>query len=233
MGQVLYYVLTTGSGQQTLGEEYCDITQVVIFGSLLDLNYHLPMLSVTFFSHLTLNSIPLLCHLLLLFLTGCWAVWTSSYTSKASTFYSVPDRRSLYCWKNQVLYLVLFTIRVYFGDGFHSWFRAITCTCVFWTLVHFAARGLPLMALALMILFQMNRTIVILYGAVRFSPLKWSIFHRHCLVSQFLQYQGWSRSLVQFGCMWFEDGRRYGLSYVSSVKWDPFVFLLVVLRKRW
>ncbi|KAM1012915.1 hypothetical protein ACFX2C_043109 [Malus domestica] len=28
LGQVLYYVLTTGSGQQTLGEEYCDITQV-------------------------------------------------------------------------------------------------------------------------------------------------------------------------------------------------------------
>ncbi|XP_048331316.1 peroxisome biogenesis factor 10 isoform X2 [Ziziphus jujuba] len=28
LGQTLYYVLTTGSGQQTLGEEYCDITQV-------------------------------------------------------------------------------------------------------------------------------------------------------------------------------------------------------------
>ncbi|KAG5555919.1 hypothetical protein RHGRI_006539 [Rhododendron griersonianum] len=28
LGQVLYYVLTTGSGQQTLGEEYCDIIQV-------------------------------------------------------------------------------------------------------------------------------------------------------------------------------------------------------------
>ncbi|KAK4757872.1 hypothetical protein SAY87_019173 [Trapa incisa] len=28
IGQTLYYVLTTGSGQQTLGEEYCDITQV-------------------------------------------------------------------------------------------------------------------------------------------------------------------------------------------------------------
>lgn len=28
VGQMLYYVLTTGSGQQTLGEEYCDITQV-------------------------------------------------------------------------------------------------------------------------------------------------------------------------------------------------------------
>ncbi|WVY89878.1 hypothetical protein V8G54_035392 [Vigna mungo] len=27
LGQMLYYVLTTGSGQQTLGEEYCDITQ--------------------------------------------------------------------------------------------------------------------------------------------------------------------------------------------------------------
>ncbi|XP_044472104.1 peroxisome biogenesis factor 10 [Mangifera indica] len=29
VGQMLYYVMTTGSGQQTLGEEYCDITQVV------------------------------------------------------------------------------------------------------------------------------------------------------------------------------------------------------------
>ncbi|KAM7523429.1 hypothetical protein LguiA_013331 [Lonicera macranthoides] len=28
LGQMLYYVLTTGAGQQTLGEEYCDITQV-------------------------------------------------------------------------------------------------------------------------------------------------------------------------------------------------------------
>ncbi|KAJ0987519.1 hypothetical protein J5N97_005875 [Dioscorea zingiberensis] len=28
LGQTLYYVLTTGSGQQTLGEEYCDISQV-------------------------------------------------------------------------------------------------------------------------------------------------------------------------------------------------------------
>ncbi|KAF9606638.1 hypothetical protein IFM89_027371 [Coptis chinensis] len=28
LGQMLYYVITTGSGQQTLGEEYCDITQV-------------------------------------------------------------------------------------------------------------------------------------------------------------------------------------------------------------
>ncbi|XP_038690131.1 peroxisome biogenesis factor 10 isoform X1 [Tripterygium wilfordii] len=28
LGQMLYFVLTTGSGQQTLGEEYCDITQV-------------------------------------------------------------------------------------------------------------------------------------------------------------------------------------------------------------
>ncbi|KAK9946217.1 hypothetical protein M0R45_011692 [Rubus argutus] len=28
VGQMLYYILTTGSGQQTLGEEYCDITQV-------------------------------------------------------------------------------------------------------------------------------------------------------------------------------------------------------------
>ncbi|XP_031270547.1 peroxisome biogenesis factor 10 [Pistacia vera] len=29
VGQMLYYLMTTGSGQQTLGEEYCDITQVV------------------------------------------------------------------------------------------------------------------------------------------------------------------------------------------------------------
>uniref|UniRef100_A0A1D1ZGE4 RING-type E3 ubiquitin transferase n=1 Tax=Anthurium amnicola TaxID=1678845 RepID=A0A1D1ZGE4_9ARAE len=28
VGQTLYYLLTTGSGQQTLGEEYCDISQV-------------------------------------------------------------------------------------------------------------------------------------------------------------------------------------------------------------
>nr|CAD1832312.1 unnamed protein product [Ananas comosus var. bracteatus] len=28
LGQTLYYLLTTGSGQQTLGEEYCDILQV-------------------------------------------------------------------------------------------------------------------------------------------------------------------------------------------------------------
>ncbi|KAG2298775.1 hypothetical protein Bca52824_035247 [Brassica carinata] len=28
LGQMLYFVLTTGSGQQTLGEEYCDIIQV-------------------------------------------------------------------------------------------------------------------------------------------------------------------------------------------------------------
>ncbi|KAJ4952804.1 hypothetical protein NE237_029636 [Protea cynaroides] len=28
LGQILYYILTTGSGQQTLGEEYCDIIQV-------------------------------------------------------------------------------------------------------------------------------------------------------------------------------------------------------------
>ncbi|CAN0881470.1 Peroxisome biogenesis factor 10 [Linum grandiflorum] len=28
LGQMLYYVLTTGAGQQTLGEEYCDIIQV-------------------------------------------------------------------------------------------------------------------------------------------------------------------------------------------------------------
>ncbi|KAJ8527114.1 hypothetical protein K7X08_029591 [Anisodus acutangulus] len=28
LGQMLYYMLTTGAGKQTLGEEYCDITQV-------------------------------------------------------------------------------------------------------------------------------------------------------------------------------------------------------------
>lgn len=28
LGQMLYYILTTGAGQQTLGEEYCDVTQV-------------------------------------------------------------------------------------------------------------------------------------------------------------------------------------------------------------
>ncbi|CAN4115827.1 unnamed protein product [Withania somnifera] len=28
IGQMLYYMLTTGAGKQTLGEEYCDITQV-------------------------------------------------------------------------------------------------------------------------------------------------------------------------------------------------------------
>ncbi|XP_011081625.1 peroxisome biogenesis factor 10 isoform X2 [Sesamum indicum] len=28
LGQMLYFVLTTGAGKQTLGEEYCDITQV-------------------------------------------------------------------------------------------------------------------------------------------------------------------------------------------------------------
>uniref|UniRef100_A0A7C8Z5U1 RING-type E3 ubiquitin transferase n=1 Tax=Opuntia streptacantha TaxID=393608 RepID=A0A7C8Z5U1_OPUST len=28
LGQMLYYILTTGAGQQTLGEEYCDIVQV-------------------------------------------------------------------------------------------------------------------------------------------------------------------------------------------------------------
>ncbi|CAL9781483.1 unnamed protein product [Musa acuminata subsp. burmannicoides] len=28
LGQTLYYILTTGSGQQTLGEEYCDVCQV-------------------------------------------------------------------------------------------------------------------------------------------------------------------------------------------------------------
>ncbi|KAK6119689.1 hypothetical protein DH2020_046557 [Rehmannia glutinosa] len=30
LGQMLYYVLTTGAGKQTLGEEYCDITQVLV-----------------------------------------------------------------------------------------------------------------------------------------------------------------------------------------------------------
>lgn len=35
LGQSLYYLLTTGSGQQTLGEEYCDISQVITsFSSL-------------------------------------------------------------------------------------------------------------------------------------------------------------------------------------------------------
>ncbi|XP_021744299.1 peroxisome biogenesis factor 10-like isoform X1 [Chenopodium quinoa] len=28
LGQMLYYILTTGAGQQTLGEEYCDIAQI-------------------------------------------------------------------------------------------------------------------------------------------------------------------------------------------------------------
>ena len=28
-GRVLYYLLTTGAGLQTLGEEYCDISQVM------------------------------------------------------------------------------------------------------------------------------------------------------------------------------------------------------------
>nr|XP_029149528.1 uncharacterized protein LOC114924074 isoform X7 [Arachis hypogaea] len=35
-GQMLYYVLTTGSGQQTLGEEYCDTTQVHYFHCIPD-----------------------------------------------------------------------------------------------------------------------------------------------------------------------------------------------------
>lgn len=30
LGQMLYYILTTGAGQQTLGEEYCDIVQVMV-----------------------------------------------------------------------------------------------------------------------------------------------------------------------------------------------------------
>ncbi|KAJ3677017.1 hypothetical protein LUZ60_002741 [Juncus effusus] len=34
LGQTLYYLLTTGSGQQTLGEEYCDITQVASSSNL-------------------------------------------------------------------------------------------------------------------------------------------------------------------------------------------------------
>jgi len=37
LGQMLYYILTTGAGQQTLGEEYCDIVQVffvnIVYGS--------------------------------------------------------------------------------------------------------------------------------------------------------------------------------------------------------
>ena len=32
---MLYYILTTGAGQQTLGEEYCDITQVQILSLFL------------------------------------------------------------------------------------------------------------------------------------------------------------------------------------------------------
>ena len=35
LGQMLYYILTTGAGQQTLGEEYCDITQVQILSLFL------------------------------------------------------------------------------------------------------------------------------------------------------------------------------------------------------
>lgn len=34
LGQSLYYLLTTGSGQQTLGEEYCDISQVAALHGL-------------------------------------------------------------------------------------------------------------------------------------------------------------------------------------------------------
>ncbi|KAJ1291827.1 hypothetical protein BS78_02G346600 [Paspalum vaginatum] len=34
IGQSLYYLLTTGSGQQTLGEEYCDISQVATLHGL-------------------------------------------------------------------------------------------------------------------------------------------------------------------------------------------------------
>uniref|UniRef100_A0A804MSU6 RING-type E3 ubiquitin transferase n=1 Tax=Zea mays TaxID=4577 RepID=A0A804MSU6_MAIZE len=34
LGQSLYYLLTTGSGQQTLGEEYCDISQVATLHGL-------------------------------------------------------------------------------------------------------------------------------------------------------------------------------------------------------
>jgi len=33
-GRVLYYLLTTGAGLQTLGEEYCDISQVVVSSKL-------------------------------------------------------------------------------------------------------------------------------------------------------------------------------------------------------
>jgi len=44
LGQSLYYLLTTGSGQQTLGEEYCDISQVIApFSSL-------PLFFLFFFS---------------------------------------------------------------------------------------------------------------------------------------------------------------------------------------
>ncbi|KAL0329727.1 UNVERIFIED_CONTAM: Peroxisome biogenesis factor 10 [Sesamum radiatum] len=35
LGQMLYYVLTTGAGKQTLGEEYCDITQVPLKSDFL------------------------------------------------------------------------------------------------------------------------------------------------------------------------------------------------------
>lgn len=35
LGQTLYYILTTGSGQQTLGEEYCDVCQVYALAALM------------------------------------------------------------------------------------------------------------------------------------------------------------------------------------------------------
>lgn len=38
LGQMLYFVLTTGSGQQTLGEEYCDIIQVLCFNQCSSTN---------------------------------------------------------------------------------------------------------------------------------------------------------------------------------------------------
>lgn len=40
LGQMLYYILTTGSGQQTLGEEYCDIIQVLYIGQALTSEFH-------------------------------------------------------------------------------------------------------------------------------------------------------------------------------------------------
>ena len=59
VGQVLYYLLTTGSGQQTLGEEYCDITQVFL----------LPYCGCIFFSFMYLKE-ALLCLTSFGFLAG-------------------------------------------------------------------------------------------------------------------------------------------------------------------